>query len=135
MRKLTGSCLCGKVKIEVPDEFEFIGNCHCTECRKFSGSDYAAVGGLASDKFAFTAGEEFVTYYAKTEETDVAFCSCCGTSLFSRKNQGKKHNIRLGILDDVPSQSPNFHIFTTSKSPWYEIGDDFPQFEARPPVK
>ncbi|CAM2961587.1 GFA family protein [Moritella viscosa] len=40
MRILNGSCLCGKVGIEVPDDFDYMGNCHCSECRKFTGSDY-----------------------------------------------------------------------------------------------
>ena len=39
MKLLTGSCLCGKVDIEIPDEFEYMGNCHCSDCRKFTGSN------------------------------------------------------------------------------------------------
>ncbi len=132
MRKLSGSCLCNKVKIEVPDEFEYMGNCHCSECRKFTGSDYSSVGGLSSDKFSFTSGEEFVRIYGKSEETELAFCSLCGSSLFSRKLKTGKHNIRLGILDDIPTHKPNFHIFTGSKAPWNEISDGLKQFEKGP---
>ncbi len=132
MRMLKGSCLCGKVQLEVPDEFDFMGNCHCSECRKFTGSDYSSVGGIGSDKFRFTAGEEFVSTYPKTEETELAFCKCCGSSLFSRKITGKRHNIRLGILDDIPSHKPSFHIFVAYKAPWNEIRDDLTQFPEGP---
>ncbi|NER82836.1 MAG: GFA family protein [Leptolyngbya sp. SIO1D8] len=131
MKKLEGSCLCGKVKIQVPDEFEYMGNCHCSECRKFSGSDYASVGGIDSSKFQFIDGEEYVSYYHKIEETDLAFCSHCGSSLFTRKVLGKKHNIRLGILDETPTNKPSFHIFTGSKAPWLEITDGMQQFTER----
>ena len=31
MEMLTGSCLCGKVGIEVPDDFDYMGNCHCSD--------------------------------------------------------------------------------------------------------
>ncbi|ETX87208.1 glutathione-dependent formaldehyde-activating enzyme family protein, partial [Vibrio parahaemolyticus EKP-028] len=50
MEVLKGSCLCGKVKLEVADEFKYMGNCHCSECRKFTGSDYSSAGGIALDK-------------------------------------------------------------------------------------
>ncbi|MFT5880612.1 MAG: hypothetical protein ACI86X_001741 [Moritella sp.] len=129
---LKGSCLCGKIEIQVPDEFEYMGNCHCAECRKFTGSDYSSVGGISSAKFRFTAGEEFVATYQKSEETQLAFCSQCGSSLFSRKLKGGKHNIRLGILDSVPSHKPSFHIFVGSKAPWHDITDELKQFEKGP---
>ena len=130
---LTGSCLCGRVTLRVPDDFEYMGNCHCSECRKFSGSDYAAVGGIDSAKFELTNGADNVSYYRKSAETDVAFCSTCGSSLFSRKRTARKHNIRLGILDDAPSARPAFHIHTASRSSWSTICDDLPQFEHAPP--
>jgi hypothetical protein len=132
MKMLRGSCLCGKVVIELPDEFDYMGNCHCSQCRKFTGSDYSSVGGLDSDKFSVVSGKEFISVYKKSEETELGFCKCCGSSLYSRKITGKKHNIRLGILDDSPTQHPEFHIFVKSKAPWKEINDDLAQFEERP---
>ncbi len=135
MKILNGTCQCGKVSIKVPDDFEYMGNCHCSECRKFSGSDYASVGGIDSSKFEIVSGDKNITYFHKTLETDLAFCSTCGSSLFTRKKTGKKHNIRLGILNDVPTKRPAFHIFTGSKAKWNTICDDLPQFEKGPPSK
>lgn len=134
MAKLSGSCLCGQIKIRVPNRFLYMGNCHCSECRKFSGSDYASVGGIDSSDFEFIEGEALMSYFAKSQETDLAFCSVCGSSLFSRKNTGKKHNIRLGILEGTPEQKPAFHIHTQSKAGWTNICDDLPQFAEGPPV-
>lgn len=135
MKMLAGSCVCGTVKFHIPDTFAFMGNCHCNECRKFSGADYASVGGVPSDQFVFLQGEDSVKYYAKTEETDLAFCSNCGSSLFSRKKTAKLHNVRLGTLDDAPSNHPSFHIFTAEKAPWNSLADELPKFEAGPPKK
>ncbi|ART82662.1 ADP-ribosylglycohydrolase [Oceanisphaera profunda] len=126
---LEGSCLCGKVKIQVPNEFEYMGNCHCSECRKFTGADYSSVGGISSAKFRFIAGEEDVTHYRKSAETELAFCKHCGSSLYSRKLTAGKHNLRLGMLNSKPSQQPSFHIFVGSKAPWHEINDQLEQFE------
>jgi len=135
MKTLSATCLCGSIRIEIPDEFEYMGYCHCSECRKFSGSDSASVGGLDSSKVKIKTGNENITYYHKTEETDLAFCSICGSSLFTRKKRGGKHNIRLGILNDTPTQKPSFHIFTGSKAKWENICDSLPQFEEKPSNK
>ena len=135
MKYLAGSCLCRKVKIQVPDSFDYVGNCHCSECRKFSSSAFATAAGVDFDDFKITEGEEFVAYYHKTENTDLGFCRNCGSSLFSKKLDSKKYNIRLGILDDVPTQKPTFHIFVGSKAPWHEITDDLKKFDEMPPAK
>lgn len=58
MEVLKGSCLCGKVRLEVADEFKYMGNCHCSECRKFTGSDYSSAGGIALDKLLIIQGKE-----------------------------------------------------------------------------
>lgn len=132
MKTLTGTCLCGKVRIELPDRFDFMGYCHCSECRKWSGSAFNAGGMVDADEFEITAGEEFVSRYHKTDETDLGFCSHCGSSLFSHKLQRGKYIVRLGILDDVPSQRPQAHIFVGSKAPWHEITDDLAQHDTVP---
>ena len=134
MKMLHASCLCGAVKLRLPDSFDYIGNCHCGECRKFSGSDYASVGGLDGDKVEIVKGGDAIARFQKSEETSLAFCRHCGSSLFSQKRSSGKINLRLGVLDEAPSQQPGFHIFVGSKAPWHRIGDDCPQFETRPPA-
>lgn len=37
MKELHANCLCGAVALTLPDQFDYMGNCHCSECRKFSG--------------------------------------------------------------------------------------------------
>lgn len=134
MKELHASCLCGAVALTLPDQFDYMGNCHCSECRKFSGGDYASVGGLDGNKVTIVKGDEAIGRYQKSAETTLAFCRHCGSSLFSQKSSSGKINLRLGVLDDVPSQRPAFHIFVGSKAPWHQIGDDCPQFDTRSPV-
>ncbi|OZG73552.1 hypothetical protein BTA51_11145 [Hahella sp. CCB-MM4] len=132
MKHLKGSCLCGSVEIQVPDNFHFIGYCHCSECRKWSGSAFTSGGLVDSADFQITKGEESVSYFHKSEETDLAFCKNCGSSLFSKKLKRGKSIVRLGILNDAPSQKPSTHIFVGSKAPWYDISDKLTQFDELP---
>lgn len=89
MNTLHASCLCGAVALTLPDQFDYMGNCHCSECRKFSGADYASVGGLDGDKVAIVKGSEAISRYQKSDETSLAFCRHCGSSLFSQAQHGQ----------------------------------------------
>lgn len=134
MDRITGSCLCGKIVFDVPDFFDFIVYCHCSQCRKCSGSDYAIIGALESYSFRFIQGESYIKYYRKSAETSMAFCRSCGSHLFNRKLAQHKYYIRLGVLNRFPTQQPSFHIFVASKAPWVRITDGLPQYLKLPPV-
>ncbi len=135
MKYLNGSCLCKKVKLQVPDKFLYMGHCHCSECRKFSGAAFSTAAGVDFADFKITEGEAFIAYYHKTENTDLGFCKNCGSSLFSKKLNSKKYNIRLGVLDDSPTQDPTFHLFVDSKAPWHKITDNLKKFNEAPTAK
>ncbi|OOE84304.1 ADP-ribosylglycohydrolase [Salinivibrio sp. PR6] len=132
MSTLSASCLCGGVRLTLPDTFLYMGNCHCSECRKFTGADYSSVGGIEAEKVAVTAGQDHLRYYEKSAETVLAFCGQCGSSLFSHKINKGVFNIRLGILDTAPQCAPNFHIHTASKAPWHTPNESLKQFEHGP---
>ncbi len=109
-----------------------MGNCLCSECRKFTGSDYSSAGGVSSDKFTLLKGQTSVTYFEKSEATTLAFCKTCGSSLYSIKSDSGRVNVRLGALDDIPTQKPTFHIHVNSKAPWFDLDEHLVQFAEHP---
>jgi len=117
MKELHASCLCGAVALTLPDQFDYMGNCHCSECRKFSGGDYASVGGLDGNKVTIVKGIDAISRYRKSAETTLAFCRHCGSSLFSQKSSSGKINLRLGVLDDVPASGPHFTSLSAPRRP------------------
>lgn len=131
MKKLSGQCLCGAVRYEVNDNFQYSGFCHCSDCRRFSGSASSAMAGIPSDEFRFTSGLDAVKQYAKTEHTTLAFCGTCGSSLYAAKTQRGMIHLRLGTLDEAPSLGPQFHSYVASKAEWdTSLGDGLPQYPA-----
>ena len=58
------------------------------------------------------------------------FCSVCGSNLISTyDNRPDLLGVPLGGIEQTPNNQVEGHIFVSSKSPWYEIIDDLPQYE------
>lgn len=128
MRELHGRCFCGAVEYSVPDDFEYAGFCHCSECRRFSGSAFSAIGGIPLATFRVVKGEESIGDYVKSENTILGFCRVCGSSLYAQKPLRGKIHLRLGTLDETPSLKPHYHSHVSSKAAWHQTGDALPQF-------
>lgn len=135
IKKLSGRCLCGEVRFEVPDNFRYSGFCHCSECRRFSGSAASAMAGIPRSEFHLLSGANVLRHFKKTEHTVLGFCGTCGSSLYADKPDRGMRHVRLGVLDEPPSLQPQFHAYVGSKAAWDTICDDLSQHVAgRPPV-
>lgn len=129
---IRGSCLCGGVTFElafVSGPFEL---CHCSRCRKVSGSAYMAAVGVRRENFRFVSGQDLVrTYEASVVEAPpayrVCFCSKCGCCVPDPDDTSEFFEIAAGLLDDDPRLRPDKHIFVEVKANWDEIHDNLPQ--------
>jgi hypothetical protein len=131
---IKGSCLCGGVTFEferMTGPFEL---CHCSRCRKVSGSAFMAGVAAPRAAFKFLTGHELVKRYdAPILKSPPAyrscFCSRCGCPVPDPLGKGDVMEIAAGLLDDDPGVRPDKHIFTDKKSPWYTIADTLPQYD------
>jgi hypothetical protein len=123
---LRGRCACGAVAYEVPDEFLYAANCHCSACRAMTGTAFKSFAGIEREKLAITEGADAVVTYGDAQDHD-ARCGTCHSFLFSVVRDGAFVHVAMGSLADAPSIRPTSHIFVGSKAPWFEITDDLPQ--------
>ena len=123
---LAGACECGATRYEVPDEFLYAANCHCSRCRAATGAAFKAFAGIERHRLAITAGSETLLIVG-TESANHTRCGVCGSLLFSVVRDGEYVHVAMGSLVDEPSIRPTEHIFVGSKAPWFEITDDLPQ--------
>ena len=124
-----GSCLCGTVRFEVDPPFIRANHCHCSRCRKHSGTAVCTQTRVWKEQFRLLSGEEEIAVYGKGEGAVKAFCRSCGSSLFGGAwPDGKQVSIRMGAFDDDPGIRPEFHSYVDSRAPWDEIADDLPQY-------
>ena len=59
-RILAGKCFCGAVQYEVADAFLYAMNCHCSNCRRTTGSAFKPFAGIEREKLTVTHGAFFV---------------------------------------------------------------------------
>jgi hypothetical protein len=135
--KAEGSCLCGEVKYQITGNLGIFQYCHCSRCRKFTGSAHAANIIVAPDQFAWLSGEDNVGRYevAKANHFATSFCKKCGSSLPWLAKSGKAVIVPAGSLDDHPGIEPMQNIFYGSKADWYEDASELPQHEKFPANK
>ncbi|WP_292429362.1 GFA family protein [Mesorhizobium sp.] len=126
-RILAGKCFCGAVRYEVADQFAYAANCHCSNCRRTTGSAFKPFAGIERDKFRLTAGDDGLLIYGDASGHD-AHCAQCGSLIYSLVREGAYVHIAMGTLVDDPSIRPSAHIFVGSKAPWFTITDDLPQY-------
>lgn len=129
---ISGSCLCGAVTYEVTAPFQFLGNCHCSMCRKSNGAAFATWGILNPGTFQWTSGEDCVQSYESSPGNTRCFCKRCGSTLASA-HSGVVGEVVVGTVDGDPGATPREHIFVGSKAPWHQITDALPQHEKWPP--
>jgi len=127
-RSLTGKCFCGAVQYIVADAFLYAANCHCSQCRRTTGSAFKPFAGIERDKLRVTNGEDKILRFGDETGHDV-HCNLCGSLLFSVVREGAFVHVAMGTLVDDPTIRPTHHIFVGSKAPWFTIADDLPQYD------
>ena len=130
---IKGSCLCGAVKYELKGEISQILLCHCSRCRKATGSAFAALTPVRTEDLHFISGEQSIKKFDSAPGVGRYFCQDCGSPLFSkRENAPELVRLRIGTLDTKIPTTPIAHVFVASKSEWFEICDSNPQYAERP---
>jgi hypothetical protein len=127
-RTLAGKCFCGGVHYAVADEFSYAANCHCSNCRRTTGSAFKPFAGIERDKLVVTKGRDSLLIFGDETGYD-AHCKVCGSLLYSLVRAGAFIHVSMGTLVDVPTIRPTKHIFVGSKAPWFTITDALPQYE------
>ena len=127
-----GSCLCGSVRYEVQGKLGTAVYCHCSRCRKASGSAFASNAVVDASAFKVVQGDESLKVFSTAEGVHRVFCSVCGSPIISRRDAFPGVlRLRLGTLDTPIEERPEAHIFVASKADWHDIHDSLPQHPER----
>jgi hypothetical protein len=132
---LTGGCLCGGVRFEVVEPPVSASYCHCTRCRRRTGTAASAQARIAPGSLRLVAGEELLGAYEPEDGFAKVFCTGCGSALWSRDPAaGTVASVRLGAFDGDPGIRPSYRQFVAYAAGWEPIPDDgLPRYPERAP--
>ncbi|WP_050629231.1 GFA family protein [Bradyrhizobium viridifuturi] len=120
MQDRSGGCQCGAVRYVLKAEPRGIAICHCTHCRRLSGSlfsfnlvvretDYQQSGKTAV----------FIDNGDSGHPVERHFCSGCGSPILSRTAlMPGKVVVKAGTLDSMDGLRPQIEIYTDHAATW-----------------
>jgi hypothetical protein len=128
MTERTASCRCGQLKATVTGEPVRVSVCHCLNCKKRSGSAFAAQARWPADQVTIEGRSN--SFELVADSGNVAtfhFCPECGSDVHYDIN-GKFDGqiaIPLGAFDAPYFLHPRFSVWEERKHDWIEIlGED-----------
>jgi hypothetical protein len=130
---LRGGCLCGAVKFEASGEPKRFVHCHCSRCRKVTGTGHASNLFLQPGVLKWLVGEDHVRNFRVPEARRFtnSFCAHCGSRLPRRAQDTVM--IPAGSLDDEPPMRPQARIFSGSRASWSCVDDELLVYPDYPP--
>jgi len=128
-----GSCLCKGITFKVIGDFDSFYLCHCSYCRKDTGSAHAANLFSTTAKLEWIKREtEIKSFQLEKSNHAKAFCTHCGSALPNLQMDGKLLVVPAGCLDTKLEKRPNAHIFISSKASWDASLEEINKFETFP---
>jgi hypothetical protein len=133
---MRGRCLCGKIEFEIEGSCFKLYQCHCSLCRKQSGSSSNTATIAANAKFRWLRGAEHISSWVKDSGFRSDFCSSCGSPVPNPLRSTPYHWVPAGLLEDGGRLEIVAHFCLSSKASWdpavlqeacFEEMPDFPE--------
>lgn len=125
-----GSCLCGARAYEIEGDLDGVWVCHCSLCRKASGSVGNAILIVPLDRFRWVKGADHGVTFALPSGYPVTRCRTCGTPLPAETDETNVY-VTAGTLDVPLGKGVRTHLFCASRADWDRDEADVRYFEAR----
>ena len=129
----SGSCLCGTVRFRIAGEFQNFFLCHCSRCRKDTGSAHAA------NLFSTTASLDWLSGAGSVRSFQLpgtrhshSFCATCGSALPGLQMDGALLVVPAGSLDTPVELRPDAHICVADRADWDEHLEDVVRLDGLP---
>jgi hypothetical protein len=126
----TGSCLCGARRYEIEGDLDGVWMCHCSLCRKATGSVGNAILIVPKERFRWLSGEDHAVTYALRATYSATRCKTCGTPLPAEADETNVY-VTAGTLDEPLGAGIKVHIFCASRADWDRDAADVRYFDER----
>ncbi len=119
-----GSCLCGKVRLQIEIPARWAWHDHSRASRLAHGAAYATYVGSWRKRFRVLLGLNKIKRFEDTESGTVrSFCGRCGTPLFyERLHSPHMINIPRALFSTRTGREPLYHVGILERRDWIYAG-------------
>lgn len=130
--KIRGQCLCGEVQFFIKGKHFGIYQCHCSECRKITGSSENSSCVVPFEQFSWVKGVSSISSYVHESGYRSDFCRRCGSAAPNIMKNGEYYWVPAGALENVAQLTVTAHLCVASKAGWDSLPGDGVRFEKVP---
>ena len=125
-----GACNCGAVAFQISGDLRDVYICHCSICRRATGSNGIAVAVVDNSDFHWLSGADHISHWKKPgADWERWFCQTCGSTL-PGPNDPERMFVPVSLISEGGDDlKVAHHIYVGSKACWDEIGDAGQQHE------
>jgi len=132
----SGHCLCGKVSYSISSQPKWMGQCHCDDCRRSSGTGHSCNAFFKKQDVQIIG--ETHHYSSDTDSGAIAtryFCPHCGSQLFGSINTMPKIIcVFAGTLDDSSWFNADVIVYNKRKPVWDIMDKNITTYQKMPPT-
>ena len=129
---MNGECLCGQVSFRVTGALPDFYQCHCSLCRKVTGSSANAATFVHQKAFRWLSGEAHIRTYSKPTGYRSDFCGECGSPVPNPLRNTDLVWIPAGLLEDAGNARVRVHLHTGSIATWARESENCVRLEGGP---
>lgn len=119
----TGACNCGAISFKIGVDLSDVIVCHCSICRRATGSNGIAVIIVDNDRFSWEGGEELISTWKKPHaDWEIWFCRRCGSPVPGANDEARMFVPAGLICDGDEHLKISDHIWVDSRAAWDELG-------------
>jgi hypothetical protein len=120
-----GGCLCGRIHFEAEGPPIDVHYCHCSMCRRATGSAFAVLAWFDVGDVIWTRGRPRILRSSSTAER--GFCAECGTPLLLRRDRENRLALMVGAFDRAAELVPTHHSGVEARLPWAHPDTTMPE--------
>lgn len=127
-----GSCLCENIAFNINTEIHTLYHCHCSLCRKQSGTGGNAATLIQLASFQWLKGKAEIRSFQKPSGFRSDFCAHCGSPVPNIVHKTDWMWIPLGLLNETPDIKNRLHFCMNSKVAWLMTAQANHSYETLP---
>lgn len=129
---MKGRCLCGDVAFELQQPVPNLYQCHCSLCRRVTGSSANAALRIPAAQFSWLDGRDNIAEYETDSGYQSHFCRRCGSPLPNPTAGGRLYWVPAGLLEDADGIELGAHLYIASRADWDIIAEAGERYDEMP---